>query len=61
MKLFLSDEYNNVYVNEDWVLVNSIYTKFSFSGQEFNLTGTKLIANKIGAGTQIYKFVIPNS
>jgi hypothetical protein len=59
--MFLTDEYDNAYVNEDFVSVARVNARVSYSGNEFNLTATKLIANRIDAGTQVYKFVIPNN
>ncbi len=54
MNLYIRDEYQNAYVNDEPVLVDALDARFIFgtaANQQFNFTVTKVMATKVNNGT----------
>lgn len=57
-KIFISDEYDNIYINEDHTPIDNITARITFSGIEPNLNVTKIFRTRTLTNTHIYSATI---
>lgn len=57
-KIFISDEYNNIYVNEDYIVIDNVTAALTYSGISPYLNVTRIHKARVGLGTHVYSATI---